>query len=274
MADGAAPLAPPQSTRQRWHLLQITDCHLGADPDYCLHGVRTHASCALVLAVAARRSPVPDLLVATGDIAAAGEPAAYRLFAELTDDWPCPRLWLPGNHDDLPSLGAGGATPTVAPLRQLGPWWVLALNTAVPGQAGGALGADELALAAAALEHTAGQPTVIFMHHPPVAVGCAWIDRQRLADAAELAPLLVRHGAVKAVFCGHVHQEFTTAWAGTQVHTTPSTCFQFAANSADYALADMPPGFRWIDLHSDGRLVTAVARVGADQTGWRGNAGE
>ncbi len=263
MTDAAAS-RQRQRPRQRWRLLQITDCHLGPHPDYRLHGVRTHTSCAQVLAVAAAHSPTPDLVVATGDIAALGELAAYRRFAELTDGFRCPRVWLPGNHDDLRIMQADRAVPAFTPLRQLGTWWVLALNTAVPGQAGGALGAAELAVAAAALAQTAGQPTVIFMHHPPVAVGSAWIDGQRLADAAELAPLLVRHGAVKAVFCGHVHQEFTAPWAGTQVHTTPSTCFQFAAGSADYALADTAPGFRWIDLHGDGQLATGVVRVATD----------
>ena len=41
-----------------------------------------------------------------------------------------------------------------------------------------------------------------------------------------------------------------------RVYTTPATCFQFRSNSADFALGDQPPGYRWIELHPEGKLTT------------------
>ena len=41
----------------------------------------------------------------------------------------------------------------------------------------------------------------------------------------------------------------------------PSTCVQFKPGSEDFAVDDAAPGYRWFDLHADGRIETAVSRV-------------
>lgn len=96
------------------------------------------------------------------------------------------------------------------------------------------------------------------MHHPPIPVGCDWLDKQRVSNADQLERIVSGAGNVSAIFCGHVHQATETAWAGTTVYTSPSTCFQFAANSPGFAMSDDCPGYRWIDLHADGHLETGV----------------
>jgi len=243
---------------QSWRLVQITDQHLGDDRGYRLAGIQTHESFRAVLAVLAEMTPKPDLIIATGDIAAQGTTGAYRLFSQQIQFLDLPYAWLPGNHDDFEVMQLGLWSSPYWPLLEFGPWRVLSLNTAVAGQATGAVALDELDFLDRMLTREAGQPAVIFMHHPPVAVGCEWLDRQRVGNAVDLAAVVGRHPNVKAVFAGHVHQAFETRWAGTVVRTTPSTCFQFAANRRDFAVADDPPGFRWIDLHADGRLDTGV----------------
>ncbi len=45
----------------------------------------------------------PDFVVATGDIADAGDEPSWRLFLEITKDAPCPVYPLAGNHDWLPT---------------------------------------------------------------------------------------------------------------------------------------------------------------------------
>ena len=135
---------------------------------------------------------------------------------------------------------------------------MISLNTAQPQRVGGHLADAELDFLARCLAQNPRSPTLLFMHHPPVPVGCAWLDAQRIDHAERLEAILRRHTNVRGIFTGHVHQEFHAHWAGTEVHTTPSTCFQFRAASRDFALCDQPPGYRRIDLHADGTLSTKV----------------
>ncbi|MBT8148658.1 MAG: phosphodiesterase, partial [Gammaproteobacteria bacterium] len=62
----------------------------------------------------------------------------------------------------------------------------------------------------------------------------------------------------------HVHQEFNGTDArvpGAQLIASPSTCIQFAPHSDDFKLDTLMPGYRWLDLHADGRITTGVSRV-------------
>ena len=42
---------------------------------------------------------------------------------------------------------------------------------------------------------------------------------------------------------------------------SPSTCVQFAPGSKSFKVDNQPPGYRWLELHIDGRLETGVSRV-------------
>ena len=42
---------------------------------------------------------------------------------------------------------------------------------------------------------------------------------------------------------------------------TPSTCVQFAPGSENFRADDKAPGYRWLELHPDGRIESAVSRV-------------
>jgi len=147
------------------------------------------------------------------------------------------------------------------PLLELGAWRVLSLNTAIPGEVGGRLVDEELIFLEQSLRAEPESPFVIFMHHPPMPVGCEWLDKQRIANADEFEGIVRAAGNVKALFTGHVHQELGSKWAGCDVYTTPSTCFQFAASSDGFAMSDGMPGYRWIDLHPDGQLTTGVRHL-------------
>ena len=239
-------------------LIQLTDSHIGEEREHRLAGVPTYDTFRQVLADIAARADLPEMLMVTGDVAAFGKHKAYQLFAEQIRFVEIPYAWLPGNHDDFEVMQSSISSAPYWPLLEFGNWRVFSLNTAVRGQVGGTLGEEELDFLAGTLSREAEQPVVIFMHHPPVAVGCEWLDRQRVSNADELERIIRGANNVRAIFCGHVHQATETAWAGTTVYTTPSTCFQFAAHSANFAMSDDRPGYRWINLHADGHLATGV----------------
>lgn len=245
-------------SRDVHRLIQLTDSHIGEEREHRLAGICTYDTFRQVLADIAAMDVLPQMLMVTGDVAAFGKHKAYQLFAEQIRFLEIPYAWLPGNHDDFEVMQQSVTSAPYWPLLEFGNWRVLSLNTAISGQAGGTLAEEELDFLAGVLAREAEHPVAIFMHHPPIPVGCDWLDKQRVSNADQLERIVSGAGNVSAIFCGHVHQATETAWAGTTVYTSPSTCFQFAANSPGFAMSDDCPGYRWIDLHADGHLETGV----------------
>lgn len=245
-------------SRDVHRLIQLTDSHIGEEREHRLAGICTYDTFRQVLADIASLADVPQMLMVTGDVAAFGKHRAYQLFAEQIRFLEIPYAWLPGNHDDFEVMQESITAAPYWPLLEFGDWRVLSLNTAVGGQVDGMLVDEELDFLAATLAREVEHPVALFMHHPPLPIGCDWLDKQRISNADELERIIRGAKNVKAIFCGHVHQATETTWAGTIVYTSPSTCFQFAANSPGFAMSDDCPGYRWIDLHADGRLETGV----------------
>jgi Icc protein len=98
------------------------------------------------------------------------------------------------------------------------------------------------------------------MHHPPISVASAWLDRIMLQNADELAAVLESAPQVRGIFCGHVHQEFDGKLGAIPVFTTPATGIQFAPRTDALQFDKLPPGFRVIDLDGD-EFHTRVVRL-------------
>ncbi|WP_116367888.1 3',5'-cyclic-AMP phosphodiesterase [Parahaliea mediterranea] len=245
-------------------LCQFTDCHLGAEQGGRLLGMDTDHAMLAVIEQARRDGREADVVLATGDLADGGAPAAYlRLQAALAAF--CPRqFWLPGNHDDCAAMQAvpGSAAYLCGDVR-IGHWQILLLNSQIPGEIGGEIGAQQLAALERALQCAAGEGrhSLICLHHQPVPIGCDWLDEQRVADADALFAVVERFAGVKALLWGHIHQEVDRYHNGLRLLASPSTCVQFAPGSEDFQADDLPPGYRWLELHPDGSLETGVSRV-------------
>ncbi len=246
-------------------LVQLTDTHIYADAGARFDGVDTRASLDAVLG-AAQAVPGCDLMLLTGDLSMDGSDASYAWLEARLRDVATPVVAIPGNHDEpgaWPAARGGfGAVPATL---EAGRWRLHLLDTRIPQQPHGRLGEAVLAWLESALAAAPDTHHVLFMHHPPLATGAGWIDAMGLLDADALWALLARSAPVAAIVCGHVHQNLDTWHRGTRVLTTPSTCVQFAPNSACYAVDARAPGFRVIDLGADGSVTTAVQRV----RGWR-----
>lgn len=240
-------------------VLQLTDLHLYAEPGTALLGLDTRRSFEAVLARATADFPAADLCLLSGDLSEDGSAAAYRYLAERMAGQPWPSRWLPGNHDDGSTLAAALAgRPEGERQLRVGTWQLLLLDSSVPGQAGGALGAAQRAWLAEALVAAGTAPVLVALHHHPVPCGTAWIDAQCIADAEAFWTLLAGHPQVRAVLCGHIHQAFDRLHRGVRVLASPSTCLQFEPGSPTFRLATSGPGYRWLRLHADGGLDTGV----------------
>ena len=251
-------LFPTETSELR--LVQVTDTHLNGTPDGELLGMNTARSARAVIDAAKRSGNIDGFLV-TGDIAADEQPAAYAQLEEMLGQ-DTPSLWLPGNHDDIRS-NLESLEPHLRRRLRTSNWDVVMLETQVQGEVGGALNTAELAALAAAIDEAVVENKYLLVatHHPLRSMASAWLDEQSVRNADEALNMLAPHADRVLTISGHVHQESDAVVAGIRMLTTPSTCVQFAPRSEDFALDDLPPGYRSLRLFADGSVQTEVVRV-------------
>ena len=241
------------------HVIQLTDTHLRTDPAGELRGRVPDATLRAVLAEIGRTG-MPDLFLLTGDLAEDPGEAAYARVRDLIGGTGVPAWCLPGNHDDLDGMRDqlnrdGLATPRA---RRANGWLFVLLDSTVPGSPAGELGTAELAALADTLASYPDEPALVALHHPPVALGSAWIDRLGLADAEAFFHVIDANPNVRGVIWGHAHQPWDDHWEDVRLMGTPSTHVQFVPGADEYAEDDRPPGWRDLLLYEDGRLESEV----------------
>lgn len=253
-----------KGAQQTLRVVQVTDCHLFASTEGKLLGLNTQFSLDRVLELVEKNNAGMDVILATGDLAQDASTTAYaRLFKRL-HDFKAPIYWMKGNHDSLaPMLETFAAerervSPCVA---ELGAWTIILLDSTIPGKVPGEFFHDDLDFLEQALANARGEHILVSLHHQPVPMGCDWLDTQIVKNAADFFALIDQAPRVRAVLWGHVHQAFDGARKGVRLLSTPSTCVQFKPLSHDFAVDTLAPGYRWLDLHADGRIDTGVERV-------------
>jgi len=245
-------------------VVQLTDCHLFADPAGALRGVATWRRFEAVLRDLRLRMSDCDLLVVSGDTAHDEALATYQAVRQALGDWAPHLRIIPGNHDDRASLrrvfpeSCRGSDGRVTFTVRWTDWQVIGLDSQQPGELPGLLGEEQLAWLHDQIEAAPGLSTLLFLHHPPIAVQCPWLDAIGLQDAADLEVLLKRHSQVRLIGCGHVHQEMSASLAGGVVFTTPAVGPQFRPRTAKLEIDPQPPAYRVIELLPDGRWSTQV----------------
>src|SRR5207247_5299682 len=169
-----------------------------------------------------RLDPLPDVAVITGDLVDHGEPAEYEQLRTLLAPLAMPVFVIPGNHDAREPLRAAFAGDGYLPADGFlqyaiedYPVRLVALDTLVPGEAGGLLCSERLAW----LEHTLAlapaRPVLLMMHHPPFLTGIQRVDRDRLQNREALAAVVARYPQVEPLLCGHPHRAIARPLAGT-----------------------------------------------------------
>lgn len=251
-------------SREPCTLLQLTDLHLCAEPDAELLGVPTDASFCAVLSAAVAAYPDAAACLLTGDLSDDGSPAAYQRLKQHTGQVPWPVVWLPGNHDHNEALyDAAGDALANSRFLIAGAWRIVLLDSSVPHEVGGTLGEAGYRDLELALMDSADSPVLIVLHHPPADCNARWLDAQQLSDGERFWAMLARHPNVKAILCGHIHQEIDRPERGVRLLASPSTCVQFMPGAEHFRLENSEPGYRWLRLLADGSLQTGVERLPA-----------
>ena len=251
-------------SRAPTRIVQFTDLHLYGAADGRLRGIATLPSLEAAIA-AARAGEAPwEAVLLTGDLVQ-DDPAGYQHVRRLFGASPVPVYCIPGNHDEPgPMRAALAAEPfRICGSARHGEWLFVMLDSYQHGLAAGRLGDSELARLDAALAAHADQHALVCLHHHPVAAGSRWLDTVGLENGAALFEVLDRHRNVRAVLWGHVHQAYDGERRGVRLLGTPSTCAQFRPGVDHFAIDQRPPAYRWLELHADGRVESAVVWVDA-----------
>ncbi|WP_054774188.1 hypothetical protein [Methylogaea oryzae] len=144
-----------------------------------------------------------------------------------------------------------------------GDWQIVMLDSTIPNDAAGCLADRELALLEQLLSQEPRRHAAVVLHHQPVPVYSQWLDTMALPpnNRERLLLLLGRHRQVRLVLWGHIHQVYDGHSGNLRLLATPSTCVQFTPKSEEFAIEAAPPGYRWLNLHADGKLETRVVRL-------------
>lgn len=244
--------------------LHITDLHLTApetrDPS---QQTDTVATMDRLLALLPGLDPVPDFIVATGDLTNIGDAASYRLLADRLARLDVPVIQTLGNHDvraGWHGVFAGHGAAPDGPVDQetiVAGVHVIALDSVIPGKVGGALTPPQLEGLAAALERHPDLPKLIALHHPPRIdpnMPFQW-EALDAASTEALGALIAEHNVI-AVLCGHVHRNRVTLWHGAPVVVTMGQQSALDVTRTDVLSVIEGTGFAICDILPVGLQVT------------------
>ncbi len=221
-------------------IAQITDLHVRPRGRLAYDRVDTNAMLKATVAALMKSERRPDVVLATGDLTDCGLLEEYEVLRELLAPLPMAVYLVPGNHDRRENLRAifyaDGYLPAEGeflhyvvddqPVRLIG------VDTVVPGEGFGLLCQRRLNWLAEQLARELGEPTVIFMHHPPFLTGLTDMDRINCRGGDSMADIVARFPNVERVLCGHHHRPIQARWAGTLASVAPSTAHQVVLDLA------------------------------------------
>ena len=211
-------------------IAQVTDIHLGFDPDNPAEFNRKRLD--QVLRHLNDGPNRPDLLLATGDLTEHGDAGSYRRLANAFSICSFPVHMCLGNHDIRQNFCAQFPDAPVVDgfvqyVLEAGGVRIVMLDTLEEGRHGGAFCETRAAWLRATLAEDRATPTIIVMHHPPVEVGIEWMNTHPEEQwVSNFVQAIAAAPNIKGIICGHVHRSISVPWRGTAVAICSSTAPQ------------------------------------------------
>ena len=246
-------------------IIQITDTHLLEYPHLEFVGMHPEQSFHAVIDLMRQQHPQIDMIVHTGDLAQNPTTVTYDRYLKHMQSIGIPFFQTPGNHDDVSHFPFHGADPHQPTVVEIGDWCIILLNSAQPTRIDGKIAEAGLEQLTELLKKHHDRHIMIACHHHPFAMESAWIDQHKLKNSSDLLETIRPFSNIKAIICGHVHQDSINRWQDIQLLSTPSTCIQFKPKSDKFALDEEHPGYRYICLKANGELETQVYRLPTSQ---------
>jgi len=165
-------------------IAQITDTHIVAKGEHWLNEPSTKTSERLrkVVNYLNQLSPLPDVVLFTGDASDTGTKASYHHLRELLEPLQAPFFIIPGNHDCREELIQAFSGCVYMPKEGFiqyvindFPVSLIGLDTHVSGKDSGNICEQRFSWLKMAMR-TNNKPVLIFMHHPPTKIGHKLFD--------------------------------------------------------------------------------------------------
>lgn len=259
-------------------IAQITDLHVttAADP---LNQLRNEQRLRQVLRSINELKPRPVAIIASGDLVDHGEPEEYAALKAIFAEVDIPIYYAVGNHDRRgPFLEAfeGPYAQTdengfIQYTVNFDGLRMVVCDTLEEGRDRSGFDAQRAQWLARTLDEDETTPTIVVMHHPPIASGVRWMDPEPDAPWIDmLADVIRAKTQVRAVLCGHVHRAFHGLLAGQLIATAPASSIQVTLNLSPVdmerpdgreILVAEPPGYVLV-MAEEGRVTTHVCVAG------------
>ncbi|MEM6254892.1 MAG: phosphodiesterase [Cyanobacteria bacterium P01_D01_bin.156] len=253
-------------------IAQISDLHVQAPGQLAYNVVDTNALVVDAIAQLNELTPVPDAIIASGDLVHGGTVAEYEQLRSMLAPLQCPVYLMPGNHDNRDNLQQAFSDHTYLATGTAHLSYVVEdydirmvmLDSIIPGKGQGCIDPERLSWLEQQLLAAPDTSTMLFMHHPPFATGIPWMDRKLPQGSDQLANLISQHPQVKRISCGHLHRVIHCEWAGTIATSQPSLAHQSSldfATDAPSQFAMEPPAYQ-LHLWTNNTLVSHTVFVG------------
>ena len=244
-------------------IIQITDLHISKDKSDSKHDCVPYERLAKVLEHISTNHSQNSNLVITGDLSSDFTHESYKNISSLLKQFEFNVSILPGNHDDLHMMKLiCDDQISLESLHCENKYFsIFNFDTHIQDKVRGFINKREIQN----LENkllTNRTNIIIFCHHPLIKVNSEWIDMNITENNNLLVQLMLKHNDIRFnVFSGHVHQEFYKRIKNVCFYTSPSTCYQFEAQSDNFNVdRSLGNGYRVIALNGN-TLNTNVIRL-------------
>lgn len=228
-----------------------------------MRGIATAKSLQRVLDHYATDDWRADRVLVTGDLIHDDSEGAYTRFRDCLESLQLRVHCVPGNHDVREFMRPVCGRPpfSYCAYEEVNDWLLVGIDSCVEGEAGGAVSRAEFERLSDIVVRSSARHVLVYLHHPPVPMGSAWLDSVGMDNGDEFLERLRTLRRIRAVAFGHVHQSYDDHYEGMRILATPSTCGQFRPNSDEFAIDDKPPAYRRITLEADGSVATELVWV-------------
>ena len=209
-----------------------------------------------------RLKPLPDFVVASGDLTNLGDPLSYHLLQELLSPLPMPVLLGLGNHDKRTEFHQAFQTGKEDLPHDhdcvIGGIHVITLDSLIAGAVSGRLEPAQLAWLEGVLALYPDVPKLISVHHAPGVTGTEIPWEVLDQESTDRLGQLLQGAKVIGILSGHVHINAVRMWNGIPLYLSQGLNTTIDLLEAEDMRILEGTGFTLFDLHPAGLSASFV----------------
>lgn len=195
-------------------IVHITDTHIVPEGQSWLNHSETQTAerLASVVGMINQLTPLPDIVIHTGDLTDKGDPESTRHAKLLMDELSSPYMLITGNHDDREEIRMIFADRDWMPknnyiqyVQSFDDAHIIALDTLRLGRSSGELCSLRMQWLEDTLQSLDTRPIFLLMHQPPILTGVKPLDDLNCEVPERFWELMRQYPHILYIFCGHYH---------------------------------------------------------------------